>query len=107
MKRKIKVDRVILFSDMQLWNSSGGWMMDKQLAPVYKQYCAKFGKTYLHCVDLAGYGKSVAPSGDKYVNCMSGFSEKILNRIIEFEGITEDGQKTKEVPPIEYIRENF
>jgi hypothetical protein len=106
IKNRIKVDRVILLSDMQCWNTGGGWYCDKQMAPYFRKYRDSVNpKVILHSVDLQGHGDSVVPADEKNVNLVSGFSEKILSRLTEFEGIgTKEGRK---LPTIEYVRENF
>jgi len=113
-KDNIKVDRVILLSDMQLWNDGSAeydsyahWNQEAyQFAPEWKKYLSSVNpKAVLHCVDLAGQGKAVTPAKEKNVNIVSGFSEKILSRLAEFEGIGTKDEKP--LPTIEYVRENY
>ncbi|MDP3275120.1 MAG: TROVE domain-containing protein [Deltaproteobacteria bacterium] len=80
---KVKVDRLILLSDMQCWDSSGG---SESFAGSVNEYRAKVNPALIvHSVDLAGHGKSVMSSGDARVNLVSGFSEKILSALVDFE----------------------
>jgi hypothetical protein len=61
---------------------------------------------YAHFFDLHGYGTRQAPSKDQLTNVVGGFSEKIFNQILVFEGASAaDGKKI--LPSLEYIRENF
>lgn len=108
--KKIHVDRVIILSDMQCWNSGGSGGIyggcDAQLAPCFLEYKRQVNpKVILHTVDLQGHGQAVVPADEPGVNVVSGFSEKILKRLAEFEGVaTPDG---KPIPTIEYVRGNF
>jgi hypothetical protein len=99
-------DRVILLSDMQVWNSDP-WSQDRQLAPEFFRYRAgRNANVWLHSIDLVGYGDAVVPAGTQRVNLVSGFSEKILNTILEAEGGLEPGQAGA-LPSLQYIRGRF
>lgn len=78
LDRKKAVDKIMIFTDMQLWNSqntrdsiAGVWKQYKQLAPGSK----------LYLFDLAGHG--MAPlrleSGDVYL--IAGWSDKIFSAL--------------------------
>ncbi len=102
-EQRIKVDRVILLSDMQCWNSH--YCSERELAPEYYKYRKAINKNvWLHSIDLVGYGQAVVPANATAVNLVSGFSEKILIHVLQAEGLS-DGADT--LPTIEYIRENF
>lgn len=81
--KKMFVDRLIVFSDMQCYDSTGG-------ANTFSGSVAKYRETinpalFVHSIDLVGYGKSVLSSRDPRVNLVSGFSEKILRTVVDFE----------------------
>lgn len=83
IEKKIKADRLIVFSDMQCWNSSGG---SHSLAGAVEKYRRALNRDlFLHSVDLAGYGKSALVPDDPRTNLVSGFSEKILGTVLSFE----------------------
>jgi len=108
--KKIKVDRVIILSDMQCWNSGGSGGIygghDAQLAPCFLEYKRQVNpKVILHTVDLQGHGQAVVPANEPGVNLVSGFSEKILKRLAEFEGIGTKDEKP--IATIDYVRKNF
>lgn len=76
-KRQI-VDKVMLFSDVQLWNSRGttdtfaaSWMDYKKIAPQAK----------LYVFDLAGYGQQPIDIVQKDVHLIAGWSDKIFNML--------------------------
>jgi 60 kDa SS-A/Ro ribonucleoprotein len=99
---KIDADRIIVLSDMQCYNSYG----HSGVAQLLTQYRREYRDgCYAHFFDLRGYGtKQDAPN--KLTNVVAGFSEKIFNQILLFEGI--DGVNgSKSIPSIEYIRENY
>jgi hypothetical protein len=76
LSRKVVVDKVMIFTDMQLWNSnndshsiSGLWGQYKELAPHAK----------LYLFDLAGHGTTPLKleAGDVYL--IAGWSDKIFS----------------------------
>jgi hypothetical protein len=84
LRMGLRADRLILFSDMQCWNSSGG-------ADTFSGCVAEYRRKvnpglWVHSVDLAGHGTAVLSSGDPRVNLLSGYSEKILASVLDFEG---------------------
>jgi hypothetical protein len=82
--RGIRADRLVLFSDMQCWNSHAG--SADTLHGAVSAYRRKLNPgLFLHSVDLAGYGKSAVATEDPRTNLVSGFSEKILQSVLAFE----------------------
>lgn len=84
---KRKVDRIVVFSDMQIGNgatSNRGWYgtaMHSTTAPgtfnkLYQKYMSMFPDTYVYSVDLRGYGTTVFGSN---VLELSGWSDKIFD----------------------------
>ena len=73
----INVDRIIILTD----NESRGTP-----ARALRKYRSKFGNnTYYHGINLAASAYAVTPSTDPKVNLVSGFSEKIIDTILDFE----------------------
>ena len=75
-KKGINFDKIFLFSDNQLWNSSGDlkhinteWLKLKKLVPGAK----------LYIFDLAGYGTSPINLKQNDVYMVAGWSEKIFD----------------------------
>lgn len=83
--RKLKYDRIFLFSDMQCYNrdfSSGGDSFANQFLLYQREVNPK---VFLYSINLLGYGTSQVPEDTKNTLILSGFSEKILELINPFE----------------------
>jgi hypothetical protein len=75
LQRRKVVDKVMLFTDMQLWNDTSS----TSIADLWKQYkkLAPHAKIYLF--DLAGYGNTPLNVMRDDVFLISGWSDKIFN----------------------------
>jgi hypothetical protein len=83
LSKKLRADRLIVFSDMQCYDSAGG---AKSFAGSVAKYRAEINPALVvHSVDLAGYGTASLSAADPRVNLVSGFSESILRTVLEFE----------------------
>ena len=75
VKRKKIVDKVMIFTDCQLWNNSGNdhiaqlWMQYKKIAP----------KAKIYLFDLAGYGNTPLNVMRDDVYLVAGWSDKIFD----------------------------
>ncbi|MGK6343621.1 TROVE domain-containing protein [Chryseobacterium sp. DT-3] len=76
IKRREKTDKVMLFTDTQLWNSNGtrhsfedSWNRYKSIAPDAK----------LYIFDLAGYGKQPLDIRKNDVYLIAGWSDKVFD----------------------------
>ena len=101
-------DRVIILSDMQCWNSDN-WMSDKSLADTWQAY-RKYNRAknvWLHSVHLNGYGDDPFLADDGKINLVSGFSEKIINMMLQTEGVVGEDGESIAIPTIEQIRMNW
>ena len=88
-EKKIKVDRILLFSDMQCYDSGvnrfsfmGEYSIYEELIK-YKHEVNP--NVYTYSFDLAGYGTLQVPENDKNTALIAGWSDKILNYIPIFE----------------------
>ena len=74
------VDRVVLFTDMQLWDSREGVGDDaktvRETFEAYRDSVAPDASLYL--IDLASYGDLATPEGHENVYNVSGWSENVL-----------------------------
>lgn len=78
-----KVDRIILFSDMQCYDSYWGV---NNIHDSIKEYRRRVNPdTFVYSIDLAGYGTLQIPEGDPKTCLISGWSDKILQYIPRFE----------------------
>jgi len=76
IENKIIIDKVMFFTDCQLWNSTGGntsiersWNRYRQIAPNAK----------LYIFDLAGYGQSPLKIINSGVYLIGGWSDKVFD----------------------------
>jgi hypothetical protein len=79
LQTKLNVDRIILISDNEL-NTTGYWHSDNIVVcqDLFNKYKAQVNpKTWMHSVDLVGYGTSQF-SGD-HVDRINGWSEKVFD----------------------------
>jgi hypothetical protein len=84
-ENRIRVDRVILLSDMQCYDSSGrgssywGGYSDGSLAEELRKYRSSVNpEVFMHSVDLAGHGTSQFPQDERRVALLAGWSERLL-----------------------------
>jgi hypothetical protein len=97
----IKVDRILIFSDMQTYDSYG-WGNQRSVQAEITKYRRQVNQnTFLHTIDLTGYGTVLMPEDDPKTNIITGWSEKILDYINMFEeGI---GTMTKKIDNYEVV----
>lgn len=77
----LEFDRIVVFSDMQTYDSSG---YGRGIAQAWKQYKRRFPKTVLFNVNLAGYGTAHIPKNEPNVVHMTGWSEGVIDFISKF-----------------------
>lgn len=78
--KKIKVDRVLIFTDEQMWNSSSYYSGGRRyFAESWEQYLRLVNpNAKLYVFDLAGYGFGLTPENMEGVTQISGFSDKVF-----------------------------
>lgn len=85
---KNKVDRIIIFSDMQCYDSHG-W--GGSVAESIRRYRREVNKdVYIYSFDLASYGTTQMPKDEPRVCLAGGFSDHVLQFIPLFESSKED-----------------
>lgn len=92
-EQKIVVDRVLLFSDMQCYNTYGSRARHlghdpagESLASEWKKYLRSVNpNARLYSIDLAGYGTSQFAQDDPSVVLLAGWSESVLGLIRDIE----------------------
>jgi hypothetical protein len=95
---KIFVDRIVLFSDMQCYDSSTPraerYYHPNTESNIYaglQKYRQQVNKdVYVYSFDLASYGTTQFPQNDNRVCLAGGFSDKVLNFIPMFESSHKD-----------------
>jgi hypothetical protein len=73
--RKQIVDKVMIFTDCQLWNSNG---TGETIAHYWKQYKAIAPDARIYLFDLAGYGQAPLRTEGKDVFLLAGWSDKVF-----------------------------
>jgi hypothetical protein len=97
---KIFVDRIVLFSDMQCYDSSipkvdryfpRGYNTESNIYTGLQKYRQQVNKdVYVYSFDLTSYGTTQFPQNDNRVCLAGGFSDKVLNFIPMFESSHKD-----------------
>ncbi|MGL4598449.1 MAG: TROVE domain-containing protein [Bacteroidia bacterium] len=82
VQRSQVVDKVFVFTDTQLWNSSGGFDSMQKAWTDYKKI-APHAKLYLF--DLAGYGNAPLQINKQDVFLIAGWSDKIFDVLASIE----------------------
>ncbi len=82
-ERDEAVDRIVLFTDMQIWDSTPHTPRDDRTVKAefdtYREEVSE--ETALCLIDLASYGNLVTPEGYENVYNISGWSENVLTFI--------------------------
>lgn len=82
IRRKKIVDKVMLFTDCQLWDSSGS---DISIAKLWKEYKAIAPQAKIYLFDLAGYGNTPLNTVGNDVFLVAGWSDKIFSVLAAIE----------------------
>ncbi len=86
LDNKIKVDRIMTFTDCQMWDSTSHHAFgDSAFAPTFIKYQRLYPDVKLYVFDLSGYGNIMIPEDTKNVCIIGGWSEKIFDFITAFE----------------------
>ncbi|MES2108487.1 MAG: TROVE domain-containing protein [Bacteroidota bacterium] len=81
--RNTAVDKVMLFTDCQLWNSNGN---DAHIQKLWAQYKAKVApKAKLYLFDLKGYGQAPLQLLRNNVYLIAGWSDKVFDVLAALE----------------------
>ena len=70
------MDKVMLFTDCELWDS---WNGGKHLQKSWDEYKKLAPDAKLYLFDLAGYGQSPVSMEREDVYCISGWSDKVFD----------------------------
>lgn len=109
LDKQLKVDRIILLSDMCCYNSSSNY--GASVAQLFEEYKRKINKNArLYSINLAGYSQSQLSPNDKNVYLMSGWSEQIFTLISDIESGQSDSQNKNIVanlPTLNILEEKY
>jgi len=101
LENDIKVDRIMIFTDSQMWDSrtSHNTKFEQMfprnysgvsVAQKFILYQRKYPDTKLYCFDLAGYGTVIIPQDIKNVCFIGGWSDKVFDFVVAFESGSEN-----------------
>jgi 60 kDa SS-A/Ro ribonucleoprotein len=93
-------DRVIVLSDMQVYNNEDNMFAAEPLCDSWQKYTQDKKDIWLHCIHLNGYGDT--PVVQSHVSQIGSYSEKVFQMLLQIEGVGESS-----LPVIEQIRERF
>jgi 60 kDa SS-A/Ro ribonucleoprotein len=114
LENDIKVDRIMIFTDCQMWDSEGSGRVrsrhslfgrrddDVSFSEKFIQYQRKYPGVKLYCFDLSGYGNVMIPQETKNVCLIGGWSDKVFDFIEAFESVGDGNapiKKIKEIKP--------
>jgi hypothetical protein len=95
IERGKAVDKVMLFTDCQLWNSNG----NENIAGLWKQYKKIAPGAKLYLFDLAGYGNTPLNVQRDDVFLIAGWSDKVFDVL---KAIEEGSNAVKMIEAIEW-----
>lgn len=93
--QNIKMDKVMMFTDCQMWNSYGN---GDTIQSEWKKYKRMYPNAKLYLFDLAGYGQSPVTIIDNDVTLIAGWSDKVFDMLSAIEngsGAIEEIKKIK------------
>lgn len=77
IKRKVVMDKVMIFTDCQLWDSN--WGNSVTIAQEWEKYKRIAPDAKLYLFDLAGYGAAPLDTSRKDVYLIGGWSDKVFD----------------------------
>jgi hypothetical protein len=78
IRRKMPMDKIMFFTDCQLWDSTG---KNTRMHTVWQEYKQMFPEAKLYLFDLTGYGNTPLDITHKDVYLIAGWSEKIFDML--------------------------
>lgn len=94
IRRKVKADKIMLFTDCQLWDSRGL----NSLSAVWQKYKKSVPAARLYLFDLVGYGQSPVNLQQNDVFLIAGWSDKVFDVL---EAIENGGEALSAIEEIE------
>ena len=75
-EKKLAVDKVMFFTDLQMWDSTA---RNAKIRNSWEKYKKMFPKSKLYLFDLAGYGMSPLKLAQPDVYLIAGWSDKVFD----------------------------
>jgi len=79
LNRNYQADKIMIFTDCQLWNSNGGYYRGGDMSALWTKYKAKFPESKLYLFDLSGYGNTPLQVERNGVHLIAGWSDKVFD----------------------------
>lgn len=101
IENKIKVDKIMIFTDCQLWDSEGSYFNrgnGSNMPRLWKEYKKFNPSCKMYLFDLAGYGNSPIDTNNQDVFFIAGWNDKIFNILSALE---KGSTAVKEIEKIE------
>jgi hypothetical protein len=94
-EKKLKADKIMMFTDCQLWGSGWG---GKHIQKEWIEYKKFYPQAKLYLFDMSGYGNAPLDINQQDVYMIAGWSDKIFEVL---EAIEEGGSAVEEIEKIE------
>lgn len=91
--------QIIMFTDMQLWNSRSGLRSDSTFREEWRKYKEENPDASLYLVDLQSYGDLVVPEGAQDVYQLQGWTENVVTFIDNMENVDSMIKEIESVEP--------
>lgn len=85
VSRRVKVDKVMMFTDCQMWDTGRGAHMQRSVSAVWEEYKRIAPEAKLYLFDLAGYGTTPLDIRRKDVYLIAGWSDKVFDVLAAIE----------------------
>ena len=95
IQNKVKMDKVMMFTDCQMWDSRYG---NKHIRESWKKYRSMYPDARLYLFDLAGYGQAPLRLERDGVALIAGWSDKVFDIL---QAIENGSDAIKEINKIE------
>lgn len=100
IQEKNKVDRIILLTDEESYDSTSWGETERSVKGEVDIYRRTVNPdVYVYTINLAGYGTTELPEGDKNTCLIGGWSEKVLEFIPAFENKEQILERIKKIKP--------
>lgn len=96
LENRIPVDRIMIFTDCQMWNSNG---CRPTFAGEFTKYKRLYPQVRLYSFDLSGYGDVMIPQDIPGVAVIGGWSDRVLQFVNAFENGGSMVEKIRQVKP--------
>lgn len=95
LENEIITDKVLIFTDCQLWNSN--WNSTETIAQYWKKYQKIAPEAKLYLFDLAGYGNTPISTHGSQVKLIAGWSDKVFEMLDAMENGSSAVQEIEEI----------